>query len=72
MQNGLPVVANVNVGNDLSCLIRDEQVGQVGENNRVVELVGLAERALKQVEVDLEMLGGVERCLRMSLPLCRL
>jgi hypothetical protein len=31
MQSGLPVLANVNAGNDLAQMIRDEQVGQVCE-----------------------------------------
>jgi glycosyltransferase involved in cell wall biosynthesis len=57
MQSGLPVLANVNAGNDLSGLIRDERVGQVCESNRVEELEGLAEVVLRQVEGDLEMAG---------------
>jgi glycosyltransferase involved in cell wall biosynthesis len=57
MQSGLPVLANVNAGNDLSGLIREERVGQVCENNRIEELVELAERVLRQVEEDLEMAG---------------
>jgi hypothetical protein len=32
-------------------------VGQVCENNRIEELVELAERVLRQVEEDLEMAG---------------
>ncbi len=33
MQSGLPVLANVNAGNDLAQMIRDEQVGQVCESS---------------------------------------
>jgi hypothetical protein len=55
MQNGLAVLANVNAGNDLCGLIREERVGQVCESNRVEDLVGLAEVVLRQVEVDLDM-----------------
>ena len=46
MQSGLPVLANVNAGNDLAQLIRTEQVGEVCENNSVLELYALAERFL--------------------------
>jgi hypothetical protein len=57
MQSGLPVLANVNAGKDLSGLIRDERVGRVCESNRVEELVELAEVLLRQVEGDLEIAG---------------
>lgn len=52
IQNGLPVLANVNAGNDLADLIRREQVGQVCESNQADELWGLAERLLAQVDAD--------------------
>jgi len=35
MQCGLPVLANVNLGNDLAEIIRDAKVGQVCENNTI-------------------------------------
>jgi len=35
MQSGLPVLANINAGNDLAQMIQDEGVGQVCETNRV-------------------------------------
>jgi len=38
MQNGLPVFANVNAGNDLANLIRREKVGEVCEANSLDEL----------------------------------
>lgn len=38
MQNGLPVLANVNPGNDIANLIRDEDVGEVCETNSLDEL----------------------------------
>lgn len=38
MQNGLPVLANVNPGNDIANLIRDEDVGEVCESNNLDEL----------------------------------
>jgi hypothetical protein len=38
MQNGLPVLANINPGNDLANLIRREQVGEVSESNQLNDL----------------------------------
>ena len=55
MQNGLPVLANINKGNDLAQMIRDERVGQVCETNRVDELLLLIETLLNQIEVDTEL-----------------
>lgn len=52
MQSGLPVLANVNPGNDLAQMIRDEQVGQVCESNQVDDLAQLANRLLGQIESD--------------------
>lgn len=50
MQCGLPVLANVNAGNDLAQMIRDEQVGLVCESNEVDELLGLSDKLLNQIE----------------------
>ncbi|MDH4395549.1 MAG: glycosyltransferase family 4 protein [Limnobacter sp.] len=50
MQSGLPVLANVNSGNDLAAFIRREQVGQVCESNDITELLMLAEKLLNQIE----------------------
>lgn len=47
MQSGLPVLANVNTGNDLAQIIRDEGVGEVCESNQVSELHALAEQLCK-------------------------
>jgi glycosyltransferase involved in cell wall biosynthesis len=55
MQNGLPVLANVNLGNDLAQVIRDEQVGQVCENNRVEDLLQFASLLLEQIESDAQI-----------------
>jgi len=52
MQSGLPVLANVNAGNDLAQMIRDQQVGQVCENNDPLALQQLAEQLLEQIKVD--------------------
>lgn len=52
MQNGLPVLANVNSGNDLSLMIREEQVGFVCESNRIEKLQDSLEKLILQVETD--------------------
>ena len=52
MQSGLPVLANINAGNDLTQIIRNERVGQVCETNQVAELVQLTEDLLNQIEID--------------------
>ena len=50
MQCGLPVLANVNAGNDLAQIIREERVGQVCESNEVDELLQLTEKLLVQID----------------------
>jgi len=62
MQSGIPVLANVNAGNDLAQLIRDEQVGQVCENNRADELLQLAGNLLSQIDTEPEL---PNRCKRL-------
>ena len=52
MQSGLPVLANINAGNDLAQMIRDERVGQVCETNQVDELLLLTEKLLDQIGTD--------------------
>jgi len=52
MQNGLPVLASINAGNDLAQMIQYERVGQVCETHRVDELVLLTEKLLAQIETD--------------------
>jgi glycosyltransferase involved in cell wall biosynthesis len=52
MQSGLPVLANVNAGNDLVQIIRDENVGQVCENNQLASLADLADKLLAQIASD--------------------
>jgi len=52
MQSGLPVLANVNSGNDLAQIIRDEKVGQVCESNKVDDLHQLVYKLLPQIESD--------------------
>jgi glycosyltransferase involved in cell wall biosynthesis len=55
MQSGLPVLANINAGNDLALIIRDEHVGQVCESNRVDDLVQFANQLLEQLELDVQI-----------------
>jgi glycosyltransferase involved in cell wall biosynthesis len=55
MQSGLPVLANINAGNDLAQMIRDEQVGQVCESNQVNDLFQCANQLLAQIESDGQM-----------------
>ena len=52
MQSGLPVLANINAGNDLAQMIRGERVGQVCETNQVDELLLLTEKLLDQIKTD--------------------
>lgn len=54
MQSGLPVLANVNPGNDLAQMIRDEQVGQVCESNQLCELLQLSNNLLDQIDSQAE------------------
>ena len=60
IQNGLPVLANINPDNDLANLILKEKVGQVCETNQVAELERLAEDLLDQIHKDK---GMPKRCL---------
>lgn len=55
MQCGLPVLANINAGNDLARIIRAEQVGQVCESNRVDELLQMVQKLLVQIELDVNL-----------------
>lgn len=52
LQSGLPVMANINSGNDLADIIRDERVGRVCETNQVDELLQLTLELLNEIEAD--------------------
>jgi glycosyltransferase involved in cell wall biosynthesis len=52
IQSGLPVLANINGGNDLAQMIRDERVGQVCQTNQIDELLLLTEKLLYQIQTD--------------------
>jgi glycosyltransferase involved in cell wall biosynthesis len=62
MQSGLPVLANVNAGNDLAEMIREEKVGQVCENNQVDDLAQCVQKLLEQIEIDIQL---QPRCLSL-------
>jgi glycosyltransferase involved in cell wall biosynthesis len=59
MQGGLPVLALVNPGNDISSMIRDEKVGQVSEGRDMDDICALAGTLLDQIESDA---GLPDRC----------
>lgn len=52
MQGGLPVLANINLGNDLADMIRKEQVGEVCESNQLEDLLQSTFNLIKQLETD--------------------
>lgn len=54
MRSGLPVLANINAGNDLADMIRQEDVGRVSEDGSVNTLLRMAEELLDGVDADLE------------------
>ncbi len=55
MQSGLPVLANVNSGNDLANLIRQENVGEVCENNQIKTLEERCNDLIDKIEREPEM-----------------
>ena len=59
MQSGLPVLANINEGNDLVGLIREEQVGAVATDGTVESLKHMAESL---IEKRIEYEGLPARC----------
>ena len=52
LQSGLPVLANVNSGNDLAEIIRSKQVGKVSESNKVQDLLEIAKELLIEIDGD--------------------
>ncbi len=62
IQNGLPVLAVVNRGNDIAEMIRRESIGEVCESHSVDELVDMACRMLISVKYDQ---GIADRCRRL-------
>jgi glycosyltransferase involved in cell wall biosynthesis len=52
MQSGLPVLANINAGNDLAGIIRHENVGRVSEDGSADTLAQLALELMDSLGVD--------------------
>lgn len=62
MQNGLPVFANVNAGNDIANLIKSEGVGEVCETNNLDELEKRCVALIGRLDADPYL---PERCIRL-------
>lgn len=62
MQNGLPVLANVNAGNDLAHLIRCKNVGEVCDTNNVDELEQCCFALIERIDADP---GLPDRCINL-------
>lgn len=52
MQSGIPVLANINPGNDLLSIIKDEHVGRANSTNDLNELKQSLEDLLNDIETD--------------------
>ena len=63
MQSGLPVLGNINPGNDLEGLVKEHRVGKVISSNLLSDLKNAANEFLEEVEVDT---GFKERCLNLA------
>lgn len=59
MQSGLPVLANINAGNDLADMIRQENVGRVSEAGAIETLERLALELIHDLDTDV---GIKSRC----------
>ncbi len=55
LQNGLPVLANVNAGNDLAGVVRSHRVGEVCESNELEEFVMKCEVLIDKIASDSEV-----------------
>jgi len=55
LQSGLPVLANVNRGNDIVKIIRSKKVGKVSETNEIQDLLNIAEELLIEIDEDTEI-----------------
>lgn len=62
MQCGLPVLANVNPGNDLAAMVRENAVGEVSEAGEAGDLAPRIERLAAQ---DFKISGIRERCTKL-------
>ena len=55
IQSGLPILANINAGNDLSQMIQNEGIGQVCETNNLDDLLLKIDILISQIETDLDL-----------------
>lgn len=55
MQSGLPVLANINAGNDLAEIIRNENVGRVCDDNSIDALLDHSLELISLVNSDVEL-----------------
>lgn len=62
LQNGLPVLASINAGNDLADLIRSEDVGEVCETNKLFDLEQRCIALIDRLDED-QLLP--DRCVRL-------
>jgi glycosyltransferase involved in cell wall biosynthesis len=62
IQSGLPVLANINAGNDLADLITREQVGEVCQTNSLADLERRCISLVEQLDTDPQLR---DRCLRL-------
>ena len=66
MQSGLPVLANINAGNDLEKLIMESEVGQSVTDNSLIRLVQYARKMVLDTGIDSEISA---RCRNISVSL---
>ena len=63
MQSGLPVLGNINPGNDLEDLVAEQRVGKVVSSNSLSDLKNAANELLEEIELDTQY---KERCLQLA------
>lgn len=66
MQSGLPVLANINAGNDLETLVNEQKVGHVVTNNSLEDLTKLAKQLIEVDSEDEEGGEMKERCQQLA------
>lgn len=63
MQSGLPVLGNINPGNDLEGLVAEHRVGKVVSSNSLSDLKNAANELLEEIEVDNDY---KKRCIQLA------
>ena len=61
MQSGLPVLANINQGNDLAAIIQTEDVGRVSMDGSIETLVRLTQELVDSLNEDTDMSARCNR-----------